>query len=266
MSWDQFLHGNLQLPYRLHATSHGDSNKPVVVLLHGIAASGEGWGELIPLLTPYYRCVTIDLLGFGRSPKPQWANYDMGQHERSIRYTIRALHISGDFTLVGHSLGSFIATNYVSRHPRHIKRLILLSPPVYPPLNTIAGRIALKRTDLLMRAYRAIREHPRMNSANIGRLAKIGILPQSIITHTDTWIPFKRSLENCVEQQTVSSDIAHIQIPIDVFYGTLDAVVVGENVRSLSRMRDVELHSFRGNHQLNKTYAKVVARLLTNRL
>jgi pimeloyl-ACP methyl ester carboxylesterase len=265
MTWDQFWHKTLRLPYRLYTTSHGTYDKPVVVLLHGIAASGEGWGELIPLLSPYYRCITIDLLGFGRSPKPQWAEYDMKQHAHAIGHAIHTLHIPDDYILIGHSLGSFIATKYASEHPKHIKRLLLLSPPVYPPLDTIEGRLALRRTDLLMRIYRVLREHPRMTPANIRRLAKFGVLPQSIITHPDTWVPFKRSLEHCIEQQTILKDVADIQIPIDVFYGTLDAVVIGANVRALSRIRDVDVHSFRGNHQLYRPYAKVVAKLLVPR-
>jgi cis-3-alkyl-4-acyloxetan-2-one decarboxylase len=80
--------------------------------------------------------------------------------------------------------------------------------------------------------------------------------------HQETWIPFKRSLEHCIEQQTVLQDILGIAVPINAFYGTLDAVVVGENVRSLSHIQNVQLYTFRGNHKLGQTYANVVAGFL----
>ena len=102
MTIEQFWHGKLRRPYRLHIAYYGEEGKPVIVLLHGIAASGEDWRALIPLLTPYYRCITIDLLGFGRSPKPQWAEYDMAQHLRAVRCTLRSLHIPKPYILVGH--------------------------------------------------------------------------------------------------------------------------------------------------------------------
>ena len=262
MSFDSFWHGSLQRPYKLHAVSHGDFDKPVVILLHGIAASGEAWGTLVPLLTPQYRCITIDLLGFGKSPKPQWAAYDIDQHVRSIHRTVRSLHIRGDYILVGHSLGSLLATTYARRYPSHIRRMLLLSPPVYPPLSTIAGKLALKRTDLLMRVYRILRESARITPTSLNRLGRLGVVPRSVSTHPETWLPFKRSLERCIEQQTIEADIKDVDIPIDIIYGKLDTVVIGENVRALARLRDVEVRTFRGNHTLGRTYARTVAKLL----
>ncbi|HEY4161248.1 MAG TPA: alpha/beta fold hydrolase [Candidatus Saccharimonadales bacterium] len=262
---DQFWHGTLRRPYRLHTATYGDDGKPVIVLLHGIAASGEDWHALIPLLTPHYHCITIDLLGFGRSPKPQWAGYSMEEHLRSIRRTIRSLRLPWQYTLVGHSLGSLLATRYVRRYPDDVERLVLLSPPVYPALDTIEGKLALRRTDLLMRVYRIVRGHPRMTPDNVRRLSKLGAIPHTIAAHPDTWVPFKRSLQRCIEQQTIAQDIREIRVPIDAMYGTLDAVVVGANVRALARLRDVDVHTFTGNHALGHAYAKATAKLLVSK-
>jgi pimeloyl-ACP methyl ester carboxylesterase len=243
-------------------TSHGDGDKPVVVLLHGIAASSEDWGKLIPLLTPHYRCVTIDLLGFAKSPKPQWAEYTMEDHIRSIRYTIRRLGIGKPFILVGHSLGSLLATHYVRNYPHQVSRLLLLSPPVYPPLETIQKKSALRRTDLLLRIYKFLRTHPRMTPENIRRLSYIVPVPRSITTYPETWVPFFRSLERCIEQQTIMEDIRAARVPIDIFYGSLDTVVVGDNVRLLTKSKGVRLHTFRGNHGIGRTYARTVTAIL----
>lgn len=256
------MHGVLRRPYLLYWAGHGNPGNPVVILLHGIAASGEDWGNLIPLLSPQYYCITIDLLGFGRSSKPQWADYTMQDHLRSIHHTIRKLRIKGTYALVGHSLGSLLATRYVRQHPRKVNRLLLLSPPVYPPLSSISSKAALRRTDLLMRIYRFLRTHPRLTPENLRRLSRISPLPKSLIKHPETWTPFKRSLEHCIEQQTIEEDIRDIQIPIEIFYGTLDTVVVGHNVCALAALAGVEVHAFRGNHALTATYARHVAKYL----
>jgi cis-3-alkyl-4-acyloxetan-2-one decarboxylase len=171
VSIERFWHGTLRQPYQLHVASYGERSKPTIVLLHGIAASGKFWDRLTSLLISQYHCVTIDLLGFGESPKPQWADYDIDQHVRSIHRTIRSLHISGRYILAGHSLGSLLATNYARRYPGKVGSLLLLSPPVYPPLDTIQGKLALRRTDLLMRVYRMLRKHPRVTPENIRRLS-----------------------------------------------------------------------------------------------
>lgn len=246
----------------MFTTSHGDRHAPVVVLLHGIAASGEDWGKLIPLLTPRYRCVTIDLLGFGKSPKPQWAKYTMEDHLRSLEYTLRKLRLRQPFVLAGHSLGSLLATRYTSEHNGRVSRLLLLSPPVYPPLTNITSRTALRRTDLLMRAYKFLRTEPRTSPANLRRLSRIIPLPRSLTKLPATRLPFFRTLEHCIEQQTIIEDITHITVPVDVFYGSLDSVVIGHNVRALAKLRNVHVHSFRGNHNISRPYAQLVARTL----
>lgn len=260
--FERFWHGVLRRPYRLYSSVHGEPDKPVVVLLHGIAASGEDWGKLIPLLTPRYRCISIDLLGFGKSPKPDSAQYDMDQHLSAIHRAIRSLHVGTPFILVGHSLGSLLATRYTRQHPREVRRLLLLSPPVYPPLSSITGKVALRRTDILMRIYRTLRTHPRMTPENVRRISRISVLPPSIAKHPETWVPFKRSLERCIEQQTIEQDITAVRVPIDIFYGTLDTVVVGQNVQNLASKAGVEVHAFRGNHALSRHYASIVSKLL----
>jgi pimeloyl-ACP methyl ester carboxylesterase len=262
MNFDGLWHHIFRRPYRLHAEVHGHPGKPAVILLHGIAASSDDWGKLVPLLTPKYQCITIDLLGFAKSPKPQWARYTMEDHVRSIAHTVSALHIDGKFILIGHSLGSLLATRYARKHTRQIEWLVLLSPPVYPPLASIGKRSAYYRTNWLLKLYRFLRTHPRMTPANMRRLSYIIPLPRSITTYPETWVSFHRSLESCIEQQTIERDIRDTKVPIDIFYGTLDALVVGHNVHKLAKQKDVQVHMFRGQHSISRAYAGHVAALL----
>jgi surfactin synthase thioesterase subunit len=113
-----------------------------------------------------------------------------------------------------------------------------------------------------MRLYKFLRTSPRMTPLNVKRLSLIAPLPKSITKHPDTWLPFMRSLEQCIENQTIIQDIRDIKAPIDIFYGTLDQVVVGHNVRQLSKLRDVTIHTFRGNHSIGRVYAHIVAQTL----
>jgi pimeloyl-ACP methyl ester carboxylesterase len=259
MTFDRFWHQKLRRPYRLHSVTHGSIDKPVIVMLHGIAASSDDWSKLVPLLSEQYRCVTIDLLGFAKSPKPQWADYTMEDHVRSIAYTIKKLDINDPFTLIGHSLGSLLATRYARLHAKQVSHLMLLSPPVYPPLDTIQKRSAYYRTSWLMKLYRFLRTHPRMTPANMKKISYIAPLPSSITKDPETWLPFHRSLERCIEQQTIERDIAVIRAPIDIFYGTLDTLVVGTNVQTLVSSDDVHVHPFRGQHSISRGYAKLVS-------
>jgi pimeloyl-ACP methyl ester carboxylesterase len=234
----------------------------VVVLLHGIAASGDDWLKVLPQLESNYHCITIDLLGFGQSPKPEWLGYTMDNHMRALYHTLNKLHLGSQFVLIGHSLGSLLAARYATEHETNLSRLLLLSPPVYPPLSQIKSRTARQLTGLLLNIYKFLREDPRITPESFQHLMYVAPLPRGVIKQPDTWIPFMRTLKECIEKQTVLADVRKLTLPIDVCYGSLDQVVVGSNVELLGRRKNVTLHTFLNTHDLTTRYGKLVATIL----
>lgn len=61
-----------------------------------------------------YRCIGIDLRGFGNSDKP-WRDYSYDRLADDIRHVVEALKLQ-DFILAGHSVGGAIVIRYMSRH------------------------------------------------------------------------------------------------------------------------------------------------------
>lgn len=262
-SFDTLWHKQLRRPYKLHVYDHGGSG-PIIVFLHGLASSSANWDLLIPLLKNQYRCISIDLLGFGNSPKPQWYGYTMEDHLRSVHRTIRSLRLPPPFTLVGHSLGSLLATRYTRQHEKSVSCLVLLSPPAYPSLASIRSKAARGRTALFLKLYKFLRTHHRATPDNFARLNRMLPLPKSLKVNAETWIPFSRTLEHCIEQQTLIEDIIGVRVPIDIFYGLLDSVIIPYNIRQLESVRGVSLHPLRVDHNISKRYATAVADVLLN--
>ncbi len=113
----------------LFTTVDGDGT-PTIVFLPGIGATTRFWTYVLttgagPSLPG--RHLLIDLLGFGRSPKP-WTTYDV---ERHISELHRVLAPVGRIILVGHSLGARLAIAYAARYPEQIERLVLVSLPFF---------------------------------------------------------------------------------------------------------------------------------------
>ena len=260
--FEYFWHGILGRPYTLYSKETGKTHGPVVVLLHGIAASSDDWTKVLPYLEQHYRCITIDLLGFGRSPKPQWLAYTMDDHMRSVYRTMNKLHLKSKFILVGHSLGSLLAARYATEHEKNLRRLLLLSPPVYPPLDAIKSRSTRRLTGMLLALYRYLRENPRITKQTFERLKYVAPLPRNIAKQPATWVPFMRTLKECIETQTIINDVATLTVPIDVCYGSLDQVVLAQNVKTLER-KGVTVHQFLGTHDLTKRYGQQIGMLLT---
>ncbi len=261
MAFEYLVHNILGRPYRLHVNHSGQKNGQVVVLLHGIAASSADWRNILPLLEEKYHCITVDLLGFGKSPKPRQSAYTMDDHMRAIYHTLNKLRLGRGYVLIGHSLGSFLAARYAIEHEANISRLLLLSPPVYPPLNSIDKRGVRRLTGILLSMYKLLRTNPRITPETFKSLTYVAPLPRGVVRQPETWVPFMRTLRECIEKQTILDDITKLSLPIDIFYGTLDQVVLGANVKLLKR-DNVTLHEFLGTHDLTKRYGKLIAATL----
>ncbi|RWV92969.1 hypothetical protein GW17_00044608 [Ensete ventricosum] len=106
-----------------------------VLFIHGFISSSAFWTETVfPNLSETtrsrYRLFAVDLLGFGKSPKPPDSLYTLREHvdmiERSVldRFDVKSFHI------VAHSLGSILALALAVKHPGAVKSLTILSPVI----------------------------------------------------------------------------------------------------------------------------------------
>jgi pimeloyl-ACP methyl ester carboxylesterase len=98
---------------------------PLLVLLHGITSTSEAWREVMPRLAERYTVVAPDLLGHGRSAKPQ-GDYSLGAFAAGLRDLLAVLDLDRG-TIVGHSLGGGIAMQFSYLFPEHVERMALVS-------------------------------------------------------------------------------------------------------------------------------------------
>lgn len=261
--WVSAVVRRLRTPaYLLHVAEDAGSG-PVVVLVHGVASSSVTFRALVPLLSDRYRCISIDILGFGQSPAPADASYTIEEHVAAIHATIKSLHLSGRFILVGHSLGALLVSRYAAVHPREVSRVILISPPIYLSPNEISDPRSRARVGAYLRAYeylRANKEFTLANAAWISRALKVkGLFEIS----ERNWNAFIRSMQNCVESQTTVSDVAAITVPVDVVYGSLDQFIDPGTIRIIEQMRHVTVHRVEVNdHLVRPRLARAVARVI----
>ena len=104
---------------------------PALVLLPGVGGTTRYWESRIAPLARERRLILVDLLGFGKSPKP-WIRYTLDRHVAALR---RVLGEREPFTLVGHSFGAVAAVAYAALYPEQVEGLVLFSLPCFGGLD-----------------------------------------------------------------------------------------------------------------------------------
>ncbi len=259
----EWLHRALRLPYLLKTTSRGKG--PTVVLLHGLASNQRVWKKVVEELEQHHRCVTLDLLGHGDSPKPTHLRYTVEDHLRSIRWTLFWHGVWRPFTLVGFSMGSIIGTHFAAAYPRRLKQLIVLALPIYRKRDSVKN---LKRFEGMLDAgylayYTALRHAPKRWSVNSASRLKraFSLDDEQMRLDDETWYPVVSSLQNTIESQSVLTDISRLPaaLPVTVAYGSLDILVISSNLKYAFQDRpNTEFVRVLSGHEVSRRFGRAV--------
>jgi len=113
---------------KLHYIEEGSGDP--VLFLHGNPTSSYLWRNIIPYLTPIARCIAPDLIGMGKSDKPD-IEYRFFDHAKYIEGFIKKMGLKR-ITLVVHDWGSAIGFRYAMRNEDNIKGISFMEAMVMP--------------------------------------------------------------------------------------------------------------------------------------
>jgi len=118
---------NVELQYvDLEATDPGPEGEPIV-LLHCYTCSLQWWEPLIPLLNAQHRVIAFDLIGHGGSQKPS-SGYEIETQSAAIGEALNELGVR-QATVVGHSMGGYVATSLAEQASDLVDRVVLIGTP-----------------------------------------------------------------------------------------------------------------------------------------
>lgn len=186
---------------------------PAVVLIHGIGASHRYLRRLHGLLAESADTYSIDLPGFGATPRPEHT-LSVAEHATYILGALEQLGVL-EFVVVGHSMGTQFAVEAARQQPSRIRHVVLMGPVVNDQRCTVAQQaLALGRDCLFF-------ESPSSNALVFTDYLRCG----------PSW--YLKNLRVMMDYR-IEERIAGIEAPVLVLRGANDPVAPPEWCRRLA--------------------------------
>lgn len=108
----------------MHYVEKGQGNGHVLIFLHGYTDSWRSFERNLPLISKKFHVYALDQRGHGDSSRPACC-YTQDDFVADVAAFMDALKIRRA-TIVGHSMGSFVAHQFAIEYPKRAERLVLI--------------------------------------------------------------------------------------------------------------------------------------------
>lgn len=133
----RFSNIKLKTGVRLHYAEQGDPNGPAILMLHGFSDSWFSYSRVLSSMDRKYHIYILDQRGHGNSDRPQTGYTPRHFAEDSLAF-MEAKGIKAA-TVVGHSMGSFVAQHLATLAPSRVTKLVLIGSASTPKNGAVLG-------------------------------------------------------------------------------------------------------------------------------
>lgn len=241
-----------------------------VLLVHGITTYSFIWRRIIPLLTPSFDVVAVDLLGCGDSDKPLNCSYALDAHAERLHALVTHLELK-PFHFIGHDLGGGIGQIFAVHYPEQLLDLVLINSVAYdfwPVQPIIAMRTPIIREILMaaldlggfkMLVKRGIHHQERVTD----ELMELFVKPVRNSEGKKAFLHFARCLDNH-NLMDISDRLHALDLPVLIIRGDADPYLSATIAETLHRnlARATLLRIATGSHFVQEDEPDIVARAI----
>lgn len=266
---EKLVHQILNVPHTLHVGRDSGKRRhaPTIVLIHGLARTHRVWNYAFQTMPDSARVLSVDLLGFGSSPKPEWRKYNTVEQALSLRRTLRKHGVRGPVILVGHSLGALVAIEYARRFPRATKSLVLCATPLYKsePQALLSSLKLPQGQEFHKTTLKALREKTDFTKKLNYYARKAKFIHEDFIVDDSNLMSVTRSIEMAIENQSAFEWLMTTSHRTELIYGRFDPFVIKKYYKTLAKHNPhISIHPVLASHEINrnKAYALAIATVL----
>ncbi|MFM8250741.1 MAG: alpha/beta fold hydrolase [Planctomycetota bacterium] len=206
-----------------------------IVFLHGFPLDHSMWRHQAEFLASRYRVIVPDLRGFGQSDGVREV-LTMEACADDVAQLLERLDITQPVTLVGLSMGGYVAFQFWRRHPQKLRRLVLCDT------RSVADAPEVARGRLQM-AERVLQEGSQVIAEGmIGRLLYESLPPQHRLLVDELRAVIERADPRAVAaaqrgmavRPDVTAWLSEIRVPTLVLCGERDVISPREEMQALA--------------------------------
>ena len=99
-----------------------------ILFIHGLGSAADRWMKIPETLSDFHS-IAVDLPGFGESDKPANMAYTIDEFRKFIISFLKEVSFNDEkTTIIGHSLGGYIASEIAIQHQNNVNQLVLIDP------------------------------------------------------------------------------------------------------------------------------------------
>jgi pimeloyl-ACP methyl ester carboxylesterase len=156
-------------------------------------------------------------------------------------------------------MGCFVAVEVATMRPDLANSLLLYEPPFYvglPNKSTYKIRLAA-----YFRLYRAVAKQPPYGFKRFVAVQRLIKRLTGFSLPEDSWIPFQRSIQNTILQQTALDDLKKLSVPTKILYGRFDQLVFNDKNNAFfeGSALPIEVGQLPEAHAISQRASKAIA-------
>jgi 3-oxoadipate enol-lactonase len=203
-----------------------------IVFVHGLGGTSNLWHAQRAALSKYFKVVTFDLPGSGRSDKTE-RQYSMEKWVEQIAGLADAVKLD-KFVLVGHSMTTVLVQKFAAKHGARLAALVLCGPMTeLPPAGkeAFAKRAEVVQKEGMIAVADTVLGGALTPGTREGNPALAGLVREMLLSNDPAcYGGHCHALMN----GSAKADQAHIKVPTLILDGDQDGVTPLNNARAIA--------------------------------
>ncbi len=201
-----------------------------LLFIHGLGSNLKAWWKNLDTLSQHFRCIALDLPGYGMSSKSDAYPYGMTFFANVVRELMDSLQLQ-NVVLVGHSMGGQIALTEALRSNDRVKKMVLLAPAgieTFSDQEKMWFRTVYTPEMLMNTSEAQIRRNFELNFVKFPADAEFMYQDRLLLRQTEEYAAYCRMIPKCVSgmlEEPVFEHLGELRLPVLIIFGENDALI-----------------------------------------